>query len=197
MRNNNTLDYYDNHSDEFYKNTVDVEFAATQQRFLQKLKKGSTILDFGCGSGRDTIYFLEQGYHVDAIDGSVELCRLASEHTGIKVKNMLFQELSAVEQYDGIWACSSILHLPLETLMEVMGKMQIALKKKGIIYTSFKYGIFAGERNGRYFTDMTEETFAELLNGMNGLEIEEEWITSDVRPEREEERWLNLILLKR
>lgn len=197
MRNNNTLDYYDNHSDEFYKNTVDVEFAATQQRFLQKLKKGSTILDFGCGSGRDTIYFLEQGYHVDAIDGSVELCRLASEHTGIKVKNMLFQELSAVEQYDGIWACSSILHLPFEILTEVMGKMQIALKKKGIIYTSFKYGIFAGERNGRYFTDMTEETFAELLNGMNGLEIEEEWITSDVRPEREEERWLNLILLKR
>lgn len=197
MRNSNTLDYYDNHSDEFYKNTVDVEFAATQQRFLQKLKKGSTILDFGCGSGRDTIYFLEQGYHVDAIDGSVELCRLASEHTGIKVKNMLFQELSAVEQYDGIWACSSILHLPLETLTEVMGKMQIALKKKGIIYTSFKYGIFAGERNGRYFTDMTEETFAEFLNGINGLEIEEEWITSDVRPEREEERWLNLILLKR
>lgn len=197
MRNSNTLDYYDNHSDEFYKNTVDVEFAATQQRFLQKLKKGSTILDFGCGSGRDTIYFLEQGYHVDAIDGSVELCRLASEHTGIKVKNMLFQELSAVEQYDGIWACSSILHLPFETLTEVMGKMQIALKKKGIIYTSFKYGIFAGERNGRYFTDMTEETFAEFLNGINGLEIEEEWITSDVRPEREEERWLNLILLKR
>lgn len=197
MRNSNTLDYYDNHSDEFYKNTVDVEFAATQQRFLQKLKKGSTILDFGCGSGRDTLYFLEQGYHVDAIDGSVELCRLASEYTGIKVKNMLFQELSAVEQYDGIWACSSILHLPSETLTEVMGKMQIALKKKGIIYTSFKYGIFAGERNGRYFTDMTEETFAEFLNGINGLEIEEEWITSDVRPEREEERWLNLILLKR
>lgn len=197
MRNNNTLDYYDNHSDEFYKNTVDVEFAATQQRFLQKLKKGSTILDFGCGSGRDTIYFLEQGYHVDAIDGSVELCRLASEHTRIKVKNMLFQELSAVEQYDGIWACSSILHLPLETLTEVMGKMQIALKKRGMIYTSFKYGIFAGERNGRYFTDMTEETFAEFLKGINGLEIEEEWITSDVRPEREEERWLNLILLKR
>lgn len=197
MRNSNTLDYYDNHSDEFYKNTVDVEFAATQQRFLQKLKKGSTILDFGCGSGRDTLYFLEQGYHVDAIDGSVELCRLASEHTGIKVKNMLFQELSAVEQYDGIWACSSILHLPSETLTEVMGKMQIALKKKGIIYTSFKYGIFAGERNGRYFTDMTEETFAEFLNGINGLEIEEEWITLDVRPEREEERWLNLILLKR
>lgn len=197
MRNSNTLDYYDNHSDEFYKNTVDVEFAATQQRFLQKLKKGSTILDFGCGSGRDTLYFFEQGYHVDAIDGSVELCRLASEYTGIKVKNMLFQELSAVEQYDGIWACSSILHLPSETLTEVMGKMQIALKKKGIIYTSFKYGIFAGERNGRYFTDMTEETFAEFLNGINGLEIEEEWITSDVRPEREEERWLNLILLKR
>ena len=66
------------------------------------------ILDFGCGSGRDTKYFLEQGYNVDAVDGSKELCKLASEYTGIKVKHMLFRELAEVDRYDGIWACSSI-----------------------------------------------------------------------------------------
>lgn len=197
MQQNNTLGYYDSHADEFYKSTVNVEFATMQERFLAKIQKGSYIFDFGCGSGRDTKYFLEQGYQVDAIDGSKELCRLASEYTGTEVRNMFFQELSEVDKYDGIWACSSILHLPVDELAEVMRKMTVALKEHGIIYTSFKYGTFAGERNGRFFTDMTEETFADFLSGVDGLEIEEQWTTSDVRPGRCEEKWLNLILRKR
>lgn len=192
-----TLSYYDNHAVEFYKNTVNVEFAVMQRQFLSRLKNGSHILDFGCGSGRDTKYFLQQGYHVEAIDGSFELCKLAAEYTGIEVKNMFFQELAEVGKYDGIWACSSILHLPMNELVEVMRKMAVALKENGIIYTSFKYGTFAGERNGRYFTDMTEETFAEFLGEVRELEVEEQWTTSDVRPGRGEEKWLNLILRKR
>ena len=196
MQYNNTLGYYDSHADKFYKSTVNIEFTTMHEKFLTKLEKGSNILDFGCGSGRDTKYFFEQGYNVEAIDGSAELCKLAGEYTGIKVKNILFQELSEVDKYDGIWACSSILHLPVGELDEVMRKMVIALKKNGIIYTSFKYGTFAGERNGRYFTDMTEEVFAVFLSGIDGLKIEEQWITSDVRPGRGEEKWLNLILRK-
>lgn len=175
MEYNNTLGYYDNHADEFYKSTVNVDFVTMQECFLEKLPSGSCILDFGCGSGRDTKYFMEHGYIVDAVDGSKELCKLASEYTGIEVKNMFFQELSAVEKYDGIWACSSILHLPIDDLAEVMRKMVIALKKNGIIYASFKYGVFAGERNGRFFTDMTEESFAEFLSEIDGLEVEEKW----------------------
>ena len=68
--------------------------------------------------------------------------------------------------------------------------------RQSIIYTSFKYGTFEGERNGRYFTDMTEETFAKLIQDMDELEIEEQGITSEVRPGRGEEKWLNLILRK-
>lgn len=194
---NNTLSYYDNHADEFYRGTVNVDFTATQERFLAKLKKGLRILDLGCGSGRDTKFFLERGYDVEAVDGSAELCRLASQYTGVRVKQMLFEELSAVDQYDGIWACSSILHLPIDKLHEVMQKMATALKKNGIIYTSFKYGTFAGERNGRYFTDMTEATFADLIKESISLAVEEQWISSDARPERSEEKWLNLFLRKR
>ena len=197
MEYNSTLGYYDNHADEFYKSTVNVQFSTMQECFLEKLKKGSYILDFGCGSGRDTKYFLEKGCSVDAIDGSKELCKLASEYTGIEVKNMFFQELVEVDKYDGIWACSSILHLPIDELDKVMRKMVVALKENGIIYTSFKYGTFAGERNGRFFTDMTEETFADFLSRIDGLEVEEQWTTSDVRPGRGEEKWLNLILRKR
>lgn len=193
----NTLGYYDNHADEFYNSTVNIEFSTMQNRFLSKLKKDSYILDFGCGSGRDTKYFLEQGCRVDAIDGSAELCRLAVEYTGIEVKKMFFQNLAEVDKYDGIWACSSILHLPIDELKEVMKKMAAALKENGIIYTSFKYGTFAGERNGRFFTDMTEKTFAEFIGEIEDLEVEEQWTTSDVRPGRGEEKWLNLILRKK
>jgi len=192
-----TLCYYDDHAEEFYKSTVNVEFTTMQKQFLEKLDNGSYILDFGCGSGRDTRYFLEKGYHVDAIDGSKELCQLAGEFTGIEVKNMFFEELSEANKYDGIWACSSILHLPIAELTQVMKKMVVALKENGIIYTSFKYGTFAGERNGRFFTDMTEVTFAEFIRKIEDLEVEEQWTTSDVRPGRGEEKWLNLILRKR
>ncbi|MCX4347864.1 MAG: methyltransferase domain-containing protein, partial [Lachnospiraceae bacterium] len=76
MQYNNTLGYYDSHADKFYKSTVNIEFTTMQEKFLTKLEKGSNILDFGCGSGRDTKYFFEQGYNVEAIDGSAELCKL-------------------------------------------------------------------------------------------------------------------------
>lgn len=196
MKKSKTIEYYNENAKQFVETTANVEFHHMQNCFLDKLQSGTYILDFGCGSGRDTKYFLEQGYLVEAIDGSEELCKMASELTGIEVKHMYFQELSEVEKYDGIWACSSILHLNHDDLEDVMKKMTLAVKANGIIYTSFKYGTFSGERNGRYFTDMTEETFGALLQKIPELEIEEKWITSDVRPGRGEEKWLNLILRK-
>lgn len=107
---------------------------------------------------------------------------------------MLFQELNEREKYDGIWACASILHLNKAELSGVFEKMSRALKKNGIIYTSFKYGDFEGLRNGRYFTDFTEELFAALLNNIPLLTIEKQWITGDARQGREDEKWYNIIL---
>ncbi len=191
-----TLAYYNQNAAAFSANTLSADMTQTQHHFLDKLKSGAHILDFGCGSGRDTKCFLDAGFSVDATDGSFELCRIASQYTGINVKQMLFQELDSVEAYDGIWACSSILHLPKTELRDVMCRMRDALKPSGIIYTSFKYGIFEGERNGRYFTDFTEETFREFAKDISGIEQEECWITGDARPGRGDEKWLNLILRK-
>ena len=191
-----TIEYYNQNADMFAQGTRLVDFTIVQERFRKMLPVGSRILDFGCGSGRDTKYFLEKGYQVAATDGSAELCRLAGSFTGIKVKEMLFQELDEIGVYDGIWACSSILHLPKQELLSVIQKMCIALKDNGMIYTSFKYSNFEGERNGRYFTDFTEDTFDKFIKVIQELTIEEEWITSDVRPGRGEEKWLNLILRK-
>ena len=193
---NNTLNYYNTNAKSFVSSTLAVDFSQTQDKFLHLLPPTASILDFGCGSGRDTKYFLDAGMQVDATDGSEELCRLASEYTGIPVQQMLFEDLDAKAQYDGIWACSSILHLPKDVLKDVLKKMIAALKENGIIYTSFKYGMFEGERNGRFFTDFTEETFREFVSDVDKIKIEESWITGDVRPGRGDERWLNLILRK-
>ena len=193
---NITLSYYNTNTASFVESTQSVQMTEAWSRFTSKLSDSSKILDFGCGSGRDTKYFLEHGYQVEAIDGSEELCKVASAYTGITVKKQLFTELSEVQKYDAIWACSSILHATSDELVIIMRKIWTALKDNGVFYTSFKYGTFEGERNDRYFTDMTEESLSALLTKVTGFNIEEQWITSDVRPGREEEKWLNVILKK-
>ena len=193
---NTTIEYYENNAESFSQGTLNVDFSDVQDRFASLMPDGAFVLDFGCGSGRDTKYFLGRGFKVDAIDGSENLCKIASENTGIEVRNMLFSELDADEIYDGIWACSSILHLPKEELRDVFGRMIRALKIGGYIYTSFKYGEAEGLRKGRYFTDFTEKTFREFIREKPEMEVTDEWISADVRPGRSEEKWLNIILKK-
>ena len=196
MKNDLTINYYNEKTQDFIDSTVNVDFTATQDKFINKLQTGCHILDFGCGSGRDSKYFNDKGFQVTAIDGSIELCKFASELTGLEVKHMYFQDLCDVEVYDAIWACSSILHLPYSDLKDVMLKMIVALKQDGIIYTSFKYGNFEGMRNGRYFTDMDNAKFDDFISQYPNITVEELWVTGDVRPGRSNEQWLNVILRK-
>ena len=136
-----------------------------------------------------------EGFRVDATDGSEELCTAATEYSSVKVQCMDFFELDAEEQYDGIWACASVLHVEKDRLPELFRIMSDALKPGGVMYLSFKYGDFSGTREGRHFTDLTEVSFRELLTGFNDLIIEEEWISEDSRPDRMV-RWLNEIVRK-
>ena len=191
-----TLEYYAANAEAFASSTVDVAFSSVQKCFEGLLQPGARVLDFGCGSGRDAKHFLEAGFAVDAVDGSPELCRIASELTGLPVRCMRFEELSAQSIYDCIWACSSILHVPSRQLLALLAKMAAALKPGGVVYTSFKLGEFEGVRNGRYFSDFTPESFARLLDKVPALREEEHWISGDARPGREDEKWLNLILRK-
>ena len=191
-----TLEYYNSKAKDFVSDTVAVAFTEIQDIFLEYIPVGGKILDFGCGSGRDTKYFLSKGNDVDAIDGSEELCKIASEYAGIHIKQMLFEELDAIEEYDGIWACASILHVEKANLPEILKKIATATKKGGFVYVSFKYGNFEGVRNGRFFTYLTEESFNELLQNISELKIEKLWISADVRAERGEEQWLNIVLKK-
>ena len=189
-----TLGYYEREAISFAQGTQGVDFKENQEKFLRLLFPGGKILDFGCGAGRDTKYFLERGYQVEATDGSPEMVKIASAFAGIPVRLLLFQELKEESVYDGIWACSSILHLPRRELWQVMEKMRRALKPGGVIYTSFKYGEGEKYRGERFFIDYTEESFGRDLKAYSSLVLCEYWISCDVRPGREEEKWLNLLL---
>ena len=193
---NNTLEYYNHNASAFAEGTVEVRFTEMQDTFLKYIPEGGKLLDYGCGSGRDTKYFLDRGYDVDAIDGSEALCKIASNYTGITIQNMLFEELEATDKYDGIWACASILHIAKSKLPDILQRMAKATKDNGVIYASFKYGEWEGTRGGRYFTYLTENSFLELLATVSQLKVEQIWVTNDVRAERGEERWLNIILRK-
>ena len=191
---NKTIDYYENNTKAFVDGTIDVEFTDVQDRFLSYLPDAGLILDFGCGSGRDTKYFISKGFAVDAVDGSPKLCKIANINTGINIRQMMFSDLNEKGKYDGIWACASILHLQKKELKEVFDKMIMAVKPGGYIYSSFKYGEFEGYRNERYFIDFTSESFHIFLNSFHELTVEEEWVSSDVRPGRQDEKWLNVIM---
>lgn len=85
MENYNTLEYYNKNAKLYCEQTVVGNMKEKYERFLKHLKHNAYILDFGCGSGRDSKYFLEKGYKVKAIDGSIEMCKLASKYINQKV----------------------------------------------------------------------------------------------------------------
>ena len=189
---NKTIEYYNKNVELFVSSTKDVEFNKMQNMLLKYLKKGDYILDLGCGSGRDSKAFLEKGFK----DGSEKLCNIASSYIGQEVIFTTFQNFKSDIKFNGIWACASLLHLPYKDLKEVIKNLRNNLKEEGYFYLSFKYGEFEGERNGRYFTNMTEKKFRNLIKDILEYEIVEEKITSDARKGREEEKWLNIILKK-
>ena len=194
---NNTLQYYNEHADCFTADTQTSDMTEKYAPFLSRVKPGGHILDLGCGSGRDSAQFLARGYQVTSMDGSAELCRIAEAYTGHKVHNILFDEIAWQNEFDGVWACASLLHCTMDELPGVLQKVSRSLKSDGVLYVSFKYGDFAGWRNGRYFTNLTEAALQKLIDMAPELRIIEVYKTGDVRPGREHELWLNAIVEKR
>ena len=190
-----TEEYYQDNSKLFFDETVNADVSLLHEKFLSYVPSGGRILDFGCGSGRDAKFFASSGYVVSAIDGSSQLCELARAYSGVDVKCMDFMEFDEKEAYDAIWACASLLHVKTFLLPSVIDKMRLALVPGGIMYMSFKRGEFEGERDGRFFNDMTEESFASVLASVKGLTLVEQWYSEDVRRGKDV-RWFNAVVRK-
>ena len=190
-----TIEYYNQHADEYVESTLHADMSEARNKFLAYIPKGGTILDFGCGSGRDSKAFLDAGYQVVPLDGSPALCAYSNQLLALPVVCCKFKDYLAMAKYDGVWACASLLHLKKDELSAVLGQLIKSLNSGAPFYMSFKYGTFSGERNSRWFTDMTEERLKELMAHFSGAQLVEQWVTEDVRPERTE-KWLNSIFIK-
>jgi SAM-dependent methyltransferase len=191
-----TRTYYLENAQEFYEGTVNLDMKYHYKSFLKVIPKGGKILDAGCGSGRDSIYFKREGYIVVAFDYSEALVKLASNLIGSPVLHMSFKDVVFIEEFDGIWACASLCHVPKNEMQGVIAKLAKALKPDGILYASFKYGDKEEFRKGRLFSDYTESTFQELIEKISSLKIVKHWKTADVRPDRKDEYWLNVLIRK-
>ncbi|MBO1520049.1 class I SAM-dependent methyltransferase [Oceanisphaera pacifica] len=190
-----SVDYYQQQAEPFYRSTINVDMTPLYQRFLPYITEGGSIVDAGCGSGRDSLYFANLGFKVTAFDASPELVKLAQQHTGLPVSVNRFEQFIATEPVDAIWACASLLHVPRAELNLVLAHLTAQLKTAGVFYCSFKYGQDDVSREGRHFTNLDEAGFGELIKDLP-LSVIEQWQTGDLRPGREHERWLNVICKK-
>ncbi len=193
---NSTIEYYNKNAESFISGTINADISNDRNRFLHYVTPGGRILDAGCGSGRDALAFLQAGYIVNAFDASEEICRRATKLLGFTVECKRFEELSGCYEYDGIWACASLLHVSEIDLPDVINRLKELLKPKGIIYASFKEGSSERVKGGRFFHDMTEQSCRELFSDA-GLEVLELYRSEDVRADHAGEMWVNIIARKK
>ena len=188
-----TQRYYSDNAEEYFRETVNSFVSKAAEEFLSHIPPKGRILDCGSGSGRDTKYFLDNGYDTDAIDASPELCRIASEYTNHPVVCMDYNALDRTEAYDGIWAQASLLHEKRENLPSLFSILSSALRKSGVLYCSFREGKIDGREGERWYTNMTEESINPLLpTSLSPLKV---WYSDDVRPGFSH-RWMNILLSK-
>ncbi|MGL5575974.1 class I SAM-dependent methyltransferase [Cetobacterium sp.] len=192
-----SVKFYNDNAEDFFNNTVNADMSATYNIFEDSLlEKNGEILDLGCGSGRDAKHFLNSGFTVTALDLSPILAKKARKFIGQDVIVADMKDLNFQDRFIGIWACASLLHLSEDEILETLKKCHKALKKDGVLYASFKYGENNYEKDGRNFTCFTRDKFLNLIKNLD-FYYRATFETKDVRPGRESEKWLNVILKKR
>lgn len=194
MKDQNTVDYYNKNSNRFIEGTVSADMSEHYEKFLSYIPEGGTIVDAGCGSGRDVKIFKDLGYKVIAFDYSIKMVEQASAYTGIDVMHCDFLDFKISDKVHGIWACASLLHVDEKKQREVIEKYKGYLLEGGVFFMSFKYGEESYEKNGRYFYCHTLDSLKNMIREIGGYEIKDLYTTEDVREERKNEMWCSAII---
>ena len=184
--------YYEERAAEFDERTIGRDMAEYYEAFLPLVPKGGSILDAGCGPGRDSLVFLQRGYVVTAFDASATAVKLASVRLGQRVLHLSFQQVEFDHAFDGVWACASLLHVPRAEMPDALSRLHGALKRGGVLYACVKRGTAEELREGRLFTDYEEDSLRQVFDASGGWTIERVWPTLEVRKDRRV-RWLNVL----
>jgi SAM-dependent methyltransferase len=158
-----TLKFYNQEAEEYCARTGSIPSPGLPQ-FLACLRPGASILELGCGSGRDTVEMLRQGYRVTPTDGSPEMVRQAERRLKRPVAVLEFGEIDGEARFDGVWASACLLHAPVAYLGDIISRIHRVLNSPGILFANFKEGAAEGRDGfGRYYnypsSAMLRETF--------------------------------------
>ena len=183
-----TILYYNKHADEFVSRTVDIDMSEVYPKFTNLLPSGGCILDAGCGSGRDSRYFLSQGFEVVAIDASEEMVKCASKLMDQSAILMKFEDVTFENEFDGIWACASMLHVEKENFVSTLNILVNALRTSGVIYVSLKQSESNVPAGGRHFSYYSADEVNGIISDQPSLELLDLWFD-----ENSECGWINIL----
>lgn len=188
--------YYDTHAEEYFNQTRNVDMTNAYTRFIQRLPKNASIIDLGAGSGRDLLFFRNNGFYIEGIDSSEQLCELARYFSNCNVKCCSIQAWYPKEKYTGIWANASLLHLTEQELLLFWKRVPDILIENGLIYFSMKKGIMTGFDNmGRYFTDFSDRLEVAMFELVPNMVVVDSWESMD-QLQRTDFKWVNYICQK-
>ena len=189
--------YYNLNASDMIENTLKVDLQPIYEKFESHLKPGVKVLDVGFGSGRDSLHFDAKGFEVVSIDFAQEVYNRGKILLNTEVLLVDVKDIRYKNEFSGIWASAVFFHFTETELKEIFSKCAEALKDKGIIYSSFKYGSEEVNRHGRYFNDFDETKWQRLMDVIPEFELTEMWKTNDARDNHNTQCWLNVILTKK
>lgn len=192
-----SVQFYRDNAADFVSRTVDLDVTALYEMFLPNVPAGGRILDAGCGSGRDSLAFKKRGFAVTAFDASPEMVQMAREYSGLDVQCMRYEEMDYDAQFEGIWNCASLLHVPQKDTEEVVRRCIDAMVPGGCWFLSYKHGDGESIRSGRLFNNHTEESLRGTVARFEELELVQLTVSHDTRINRDDDLWLNAVAKRR
>ena len=187
-----TLDHYQQRADAFWEGTRDHDVSQNIATLLKYIESVApyTILDFGCGPGRDLKRFTDLGHIAVGLDGAARFVEMAREYSGCEVFHQDFCQLDLpAARFDGIFANASLFHVPTRELPRVLHELKASLKANGVLFASNPRGQNEeGWNNGRYGVYHDLESWRRYLVAAGFIEL-----THYYRPDglpREQQPWL-------
>lgn len=187
-----TLAHYDERADDFWAGTRGHDVRQNIDALLRHIRGEPpfTVLDFGCGPGRDLAAFTKLGHVAVGLEGSTRFAAMAREYSGCEVWQQDFLALDLpAGKFDGIFANASLFHVPGQELPRVLGELRAALKPGGVLFSSNPRGENQeGWNRGRYGAYHDLESWRSRMQAAGLTELEHYY-----RPEglpRAEQPWL-------